>query len=199
MDKISTPVALIIERADEKYFSMNFYKDTILGSNIREGKKLIVISDKYHSEIIFTNEILSISCFIDRVDNSSETRLAGIKHQNFKQDKEYSVYSLGFYSDYYHFDLLDINTAIRGLNVDPYLQFPIKDFPNTLVFQSIYLMLEEMLDKSVEFMKIFKPNVDIMPTILPFSFRDEADIVQTREKIEPYIIEDYMGFSMIEH
>lgn len=182
--------ALILE-CDEGEFTHQFYVDTFPGKEIGEGKKLIMTTDNHHVEIIYTNELLSISCYFEvasaevntssinyDASNNGEikfsnftsiTKLAGIAHQNFR-DKEYSIYRLGYYASFYHCELPDINTAIREFD---YLIFDgetIRILPDDILLeglQKIYLLLEEVLDRATDSVLSFKPiNFHMLETLI---------------------------------
>lgn len=183
---MSSATALILKR--DKDFSYKFYVGEFPGGSITEGKKLIMISDPSHVEIIYTNEVLSISCFFDLDDFSSVTSLSGIAHQRFG-DKQYDVHRLGFYANHYHCKLPELNRAIREFD---YLLFEdgiIRVEPGDKLIdalQKIYLMLEDILDKSVESIKIFKPiNFHLLETLVIEEYERSDDVAEE------------MGFSII--
>ncbi len=214
------PSSAIIGTITDGVLATKIFEAVFDPCDLYESNKIIVLIDDSYVEIIFTNEILSVSCFVknpwEKVDssffcekvnspffcqkaNKFKVHLAGISHQHLRCGKNYDVRCLGFYSERKSHRLTKLEPLI-ALQLPHFLfDFSIKRIPTAL--KEIYLLFEGFL---AEGMKKF---LEVVPlSLLEFDVdivSDNSDIgnnseIITCEKINVYkfdteeiIIEDY--------
>ena len=157
---------------------------TFESSDIPKGDKMIVLLDTCFTEIIFTNEVLSISCFSKchplSTKQQFKVHLAGISHQYFRDNKSYDVKRLGFYSERKSYRLSQLEPLIKPYMADFLIakspEFYIKEIPK-FVLESIYNIFSEFLNEGMK----------KLATAVPLSISDFNDLEDiSDEKINVY-------------
>ena len=102
------PATILCAGSQPKYL-----RETFTAEDVKTAKKLIYYSDGDAAEIIFTNEILSISWFHNRHENNSDCYLSSIRYKHYVRGEIYPVSDLAFYADSYAVELPKMNDQIR--------------------------------------------------------------------------------------
>lgn len=164
---------------DIKLLDGEFY-----GYEIPSGMKMFYLVDDFHAEIIFTNEIFSISCFITQKVKFSkvktETTLCSPGEWKLCPTTKYEVYKLGFLAGSNKTKLLNVDSLIREYeNLIFYGSCIHKVLPkqseNALV--EIYFILEEYLTEVMAKINNHKLCKFVSKTISSFELVGEKIIV----------------------
>ena len=185
------PATILCAGSQPKYL-----RETFTAEDVKTAKKLIYYSDGDAAEIIFTNEILSISWFHNRHENNSDCYLSSIRYKHYVRGEIYPVSDLAFYADSYAVELPKMNDQIREFDDLFFINGVIKSIPDEQMISglwNLYDILEEYLDNGINALVSYIPiNFRTVPRV-----QDEINVFVFEKKVS--IISDYdMSFSMID-
>jgi hypothetical protein len=164
---------------DTKILDGEFY-----GYEIPSGMKMLYIVDDFHAEIIFTNEIFSVSCFATQKIKFSkvrtETTLSSPGEWKLCPTTKYEVYKLGFLANSNKIKLPNIDSLIHEYEN---VIFQGSCIHKTLTKQSegalieLYFILEEYLTEIMAKINNHKICRFVSKTISSFELVGEKIIV----------------------
>lgn len=147
---------------NHQYIFHGFY-----GQDIFQDEKMIVIVDSLHVEIIFTNELFSISCFYEdskfEGHVESATRMVYVNRKPFVHGEYYNIHTLGFYASDYINDMPKLNAVLRGyddLLFDSRGFKTITDNAFMSAMRDIYAILKMAISRIGQFVTEFTPEFE---------------------------------------